>query len=343
MEGVMMRSTDQIAIAVRAEDGTIRVSSRGFPPLSRWKKTPFVRGVVNLLSMLKLGTSTLNDSLELLGIEAEEPNKFEKWISTKTGKSSNDIAMTISVVLAVIVSVGLFFLLPALLTSWLDRMIHSSVLVNLIEGSLRLLIFLSYIIGIGFIPDIRRFFAYHGAEHKVVNCYEAGKQLNVANARAMTTLNPRCGTSFLLIVMIISVLVFTLTGWSGVWWTRFFVRLALLPVVASLSYEVLMLLARWDNWATRILRWPGMQLQRLTTRQPDDSMLEVSLAAFISVLDEEERKICVPADYRLPGEEEMEEEDRFQETAAIPDAAFDGIPGAADDSAGAVQAEDIKP
>lgn len=307
MEGVMMRSPTKMAIAVRKEDGSISIARHPVAQPTGWRRWPLIRGVLNFISMLKMGTETLNESLTLLGIDEEEPNKFEKWLSEKTGKSAGDIIMVLSTLLAAALCIGVFFLIPTLAATWLGKVISSAFVVNLLEGVVRLLIFLGYVLAISLMPDIRRFFAYHGAEHKVVNCYEAGLPLNVDNADRQTTLNPRCGTSFLLIVMLISVLIFSLTGWSGAWWSRFLIRLALLPIVAAVSYEVLMLLAKHDNIVTRILRWPGMQLQRLTTRKPDRKMLEVSLAAFISVLEPEDRAACVPEDYRLPDEPAPEE------------------------------------
>ena len=314
MEGVMMRSPTKMAMAVRRDDGSVAMSHHPVEQKKGWAKVPFIRGVVNFIATLKMGFTTLNESMELLGLEEEEPTKFEKWLSEKTGKSTGDIIMLVGSVLAVGLSLGIFVLVPTLVATWLSGLIQLPVLVNLAEGVVRLLIFLGYITAITLMPDIKRFFAYHGAEHKVVNCYEAGMKLTVENAQKQTTLNPRCGTSFLLIVMIISVLVFSLTGWSGVWWTRFLVRIALLPVVAGISYEVLMLLAKRENACVRVLRWPGMQLQKLTTRQPDDAMVEVALAAFIAVLEEDERAEWAPEGYRLPDEPAEEATETEEET-----------------------------
>ncbi len=312
MEGVMMRSPSLMAMAVRKDDGSIVMARHPVQARRGWARIPLVRGVVNFIAMLKMGFTTLNESMALLGLEEEEPTKFERWLSEKTGKSTGDIVMAVGSVMAVALCLGIFFLLPTLAATWLSGFIKIPILVNLAEGGVRLAIFLLYLIGISLMPDIRRFFAYHGAEHKVVNCYEADMELTVENAQKQTTLNPRCGTSFLLIVMVISVLVFSLTGWTGVWWSRFLVRIALLPVVAAISYEVLMLLAKSNNLCVRALRWPGMQLQRLTTRQPDDAMIEVSLAAFIAVLEPEDRARCAPAGYRLPDEPAEAEEGEAQ-------------------------------
>jgi uncharacterized protein YqhQ len=302
MEGVMMRSPTKMAMAVRQENGKIVMSHHPVTPKTGWNKAPFIRGVVSFVVMLQMGFETLAESVRMLGLEEEEPGKFEKWLSKKTGKSSEDIALVVGGALAVVLCLALFIFLPNLVASGLTKLTHNPFLVNLLEGCVRLLLFIGYLAAISLMPDIRRFFAYHGAEHKVVNCYEAGLTLNVENAQKQTTLNPRCGTSFMLIVVLISVLVFSLTGWSGAWWARILIRIALLPIVTSISYEVLMLLAKNNGWFVCALRWPGMQLQRMTTREPDDSMVEVSLAAFIAVLEDEERQECAPQDYRLPDE-----------------------------------------
>ena len=301
MEGVMMRSPEKMAIAVRQENGRIVMRRDPVPQRTGVAKWPFVRGVVNFVFMLKSGMKTLNDSMEMLGIE-EEPTKFEIWLSKKTGKSVTDMVMGLGIVLGVALALGLFIVLPNLAASLLSRWIETPILVNLSEGVVRILIFTGYLVAITAMNDIKRFFAYHGAEHKTVNCFEAGQKLTVENIQKQSTQNPRCGTSFLFIVVIISILVFTLTGWRGAWWGRILIRLALLPVVASISYEVLMALARHNNVCTRVLRWPGMQFQRLTTRQPDDSMVEVARAAFVAVLNEEERAAAAPEGYRVPDE-----------------------------------------
>lgn len=304
MEGVMMRSPQGMAIAVRNPQGRIEMDRRPPHIQTGWKKWPFLRGVVNFVDMLKLSMQTLSISAKMAGLdeEEEEPSRFEQWLSRVTGKNAMDIAMNIALVLGVAFAVGLFFLLPSLLCSLAAQWIPSGMLLNILEGVIRLGIFIGYILLVSRAKEIRRFFAYHGAEHRVVNCYEAGLPLTVANAQKQRNANPRCGTSFMILVMLVSIVIFSLTGWTGSWWGKLLVRLALLPVVASVSYELLMLLARHDNILTRVLRAPGMWLQRLTTRDPEDSMVEVALAAFIAVMRPEERELCVPADYRLPDE-----------------------------------------
>lgn len=306
MEGVMMRSPQGMAIAVRDPQGHIQLDRQ--PPTAKapWKKIPLIRGVVNFVDMMKLSMQTLTISAKLAGLddEVEEPNRFEKWLSKVTGKNAMDIAMGFALVLGLAFAVGLFILLPNLISSLIQRWVPNGLLLNLVEGVLRLGIFVGYLFLVSRMKEIRRFFAYHGAEHRVVNCYEAGLPLTCENAQRQVNANPRCGTSFMILVMLVSIVVFSLTGWTGAWWGKLLLRLALLPVVASLSYELLMLLARHDNGFTCVLRAPGMWMQRLTTRDPEDAMVEVALAAFIAVMRPEERALCVPEDYRLPDEEE---------------------------------------
>ncbi len=312
LEGVMMRSpvTERLAVCVRRSDGTMAMEEKAAPVARSGPASwPFIRGVINFVKMLVIGMGTLTDSAKLLGEEyEEEPSAFEKWLAKTLHIDTDQVVLGAAVVMALVLAVGLFFVLPNLAATLVSRWVKIPILVNLIEGVIRLSIFLVYLALVSRMDEIRRTFGYHGAEHKVVNCFEADLPLTVENARKMTTRNPRCGTSFILFVMLISILVFSLTGWNGGWLGRLLIRLALLPVVASLSYELLMLLARYDNACVRVLRAPGLALQRLTTREPDDSMLECALAAFVAVLTPEQRAAQVPADYRLPTEIEPEPE-----------------------------------
>lgn len=308
MEGVMMTNPQYMtAIAVRRQDGTIALDTTPAPAGKKpwYKRVPFVRGVVNFVIMLGQGMKMLNKSMEMGGYEEleEEPTKFEKWLSEKSGKSVGDIISVVGIVLGVALAVGLFILLPQFLISLLNRAIPlSSFWMSLLEGVLRLVIFLAYMILISSMKDIRRFFSYHGAEHMTVNCYENDLPITVENVLLQSTRHPRCGTSFLLVVMVISILVFSLTGLvietGSNMFMRLGLRLALLPVVAGISYEVLMLLARYENGFVRALRAPGIALQRLTTRVPDASMCEVAIVSFAACLPEEERAARVPIDYR---------------------------------------------
>jgi len=285
LEGVMMRSPadERMSIAVRKEDGSIVIESSPATPLTRKNKfyaLPIVRGVVNFVSMLVMGYQTLTTSARLYGLEEEEPSKFEKWLSEKLGKSTETIVMGTAMVLAVILAVGLFIMLPSFVSQLFKKIIENRVVVNLIEGLTRLVIFLLYMIAATSVPDVKRVFMYHGAEHKTIACFEAGEALTPENAKKHTRFHPRCGTSFLLIVMVISILFFSVFGWDANYLTRVFSRLMLMPVVAGISYEVLKYLGKHDNALVRVLRAPGIFLQRLTTKEPDDDMLEVAIAAF---------------------------------------------------------------
>ncbi len=286
MEGVMMKAPDAIAIAVRRPDHTIVVRRNDYVSPAKkhpWMGLPFVRGTVNFLTMLSMGMNTLQQSTDMLGLLDEEPTKFEKWLSKTLGKGIDKIVMGVAIVLAVILSIGLFFVLPELFAKLLKGFwpeASMSWLVNLLSGILRILILIGYILFCAKVPEVRRTFEYHGAEHKTVYANENDLPLTPANAQKFGTLHPRCGTSFLLIVFVISIVLFTLVGYQGnsfIW--RLLSRLALLPIVAGVSYEVLKGLAHSESRLARALRWPGMQMQRLTTRPPTDEMVECAIVA----------------------------------------------------------------
>lgn len=283
MEGVMMKAPDAIAIAVRRPDGSIVVKRKDYTPLSKkhpWMGWPFVRGIINMATMLSTGMTTLEESTQMLGVMDEEPTKFEKWLAAKLGKGIDKIVMATAVVLAVILSVGLFILVPTAIERWMLNLGLSVTGATLIGGIVKILLLIGYMIFCSFVPDVRRTFQYHGAEHKTVYCHEAELPLTPENAAPFTTLHPRCGTAFLLIVFVISMLLSLVVGQNieqFIW--RFLMHLALLPIVAGVSYEVLKGLAHSESKAARILRWPGLQMQRLTTRQPDSKMLECAIVA----------------------------------------------------------------
>lgn len=286
MEGVMMKAPKAIAVAVRRPDHTIVVKRSDYHSPSekhKWMGWPFVRGIVNMGSMFSMGLNTLQASTEMLGVLEEEPSKFELWLSKKLGKGIDKIIMGVAMVLAIVLSIGLFFMLPELFARllknvWPDPAMNWAV--NLLSGLLRIIILIGYILFCAKVPDVRRTFQYHGAEHKTVYCHENDLELTPENADTFTTLHPRCGTSFLLLVFVISILLFTLLGYQGsnyIW--RLLSRLALLPVVAGVSYEALKGLAHSNTRLTRALRWPGLQMQRLTTKPPTQDMLEVAIVA----------------------------------------------------------------
>ncbi len=283
LEGVMMRSPDAVAITVRRPDGTMVVQHRSYTPLSKkhpWMGWPFLRGIVNMATMLSTGMKTLEDSTKMLGEIEEEPTKFEKWLAAKLGKSLDKVVMAVAMVLAVILALGLFMALPAGVEAGVMALGASGTLTTVVGGVTKVLILIGYMAFCSCVPDVRRTFQYHGAEHKTVYCNEHQLPLTPKNAQQFTTLHPRCGTAFLLIVMIISMVLFLFVGRDiGNFFLRFLVHLALLPVVAGVSYEVLKGLAHSESAVARVLRWPGLQMQRLTTRQPDEGMLECAIVS----------------------------------------------------------------
>ena len=249
---------------------------------------PIVRGVVTFIETLSTGMNTLTESAKLAGEDIEEePTKFEKWLSEKLGKSVESIVIGLAVILAIALSVGLFFLLPLGISSLIFGKAASvaGVWKSLTEGLVRLIIFIGYLLLCSRIKDVKRTFMYHGAEHKTIACYEAEEELTPENAAKHSRLHPRCGTNYLFLVMAVSILFFAAIGWNANFAVRLAMRIAFLPVVAGLSYEVLRLAARYDNWLTRIIRAPGMALQRITTKEPTPDMLEVAIAAFNLAMD----------------------------------------------------------
>lgn len=275
IEGVMMRGPSAVAIAVRQSNGEIVVEKQpSVMPTQRYRVLgwPLVRGTVVLIDSLVLGMKALNRSAVLAMPEEEEQ---------LTGAD-----VFLATFLAIILAVGLFIALPTGVVHYTKEFIGGVMAQNLVEGIIRIAIFLLYIIGISRMPDIRRVFMYHGAEHKAIYNLESGKPLSVENARNKSTLHPRCGTSFLLIVLVISILVFALLGEGSLLW-RVGSRLAMFPVVAGLGYEFIKLTGAYaDSWWARILMAPGLWLQNLTTSEPDDSMIEVALRALEAVLDQ---------------------------------------------------------
>ncbi len=309
LEGVMMKGTHSIATAVRGANGEITVESKYIKsPKERnvFLRLPFVRGVVNLVSQLFQGTGIIMRSAEVYGDYAE-PSKFEKWMSDKFKINPMNLIMGFSVILGIAIAVGLFVFLPNFLTGLIfeiPAMANSelhALWYSLIEGGMMLAIFVLYIVLVSIMKDIRRVFMYHGAEHKVISCYEHGLELTVENAKKMSREHSRCGTTFMFIVVAVSILIFVLINWAlgELGWLvdssqsganvlnaliRLGVKLLFLPIIAGVSYEILKLLAKSDCLFVRILRAPGMLLQKLTTKEPTDDMLEVSLTAFKTVL-----------------------------------------------------------
>ena len=297
IEGIYMRGPDKTATVIRKPDGTHVVREREYTsakkkcPIFGW---PFIRGIFVFGGAIKDGVSELMFSAENSEIEEGEPTKFDLWVEKKIGtEKAEKILMGISVVLGVLMPIALFILLPTLLSSLVDFG-DKYWLRSLCEGVLRMAIFVLFIFSTSRMKDMRRVYSYHGAEHKSIHCYEAGEELTVENVRRHTRKHPRCGTSFLFVVMIISIIFFSFVR-TDIWfpavtagWAQTLIRLAsrivLLPVVVNLSYEFNRLVGRYDNFITKALRWPGVAMQSMTTNEPTDEMIEVAIDALSRVI-----------------------------------------------------------
>ena len=306
IEGIMMRGPEKDAIVVRDKEGIrVETNDRKIPKKGSILTWPFIRGVRNFFDSQVVGVKALMRSADLSPEESqEEPSKFDQWLEKKLGNQAfQNVIVGIAVFMGLGMSILLFFLLPMLIGSFLDAWIESTLLLNLTEGIVRIIIFVCYILLVSRMAEMKRVFAYHGAEHKTIRCYEAGLPLTIENVRAQSRLHPRCGTSFLLVVMILSILVFSvastlllaavpaLAAMKGSIAYRFILigyKLLLLPVVVSISYEINRLVGRIDNKLTRILTAPGMWFQNFTTNEPDDEMIEVGIASLQAVLPAEE-------------------------------------------------------
>lgn len=296
LEGILMRGPQRQAIVCRTPDGLVEKIDelhmvKDKHPILGW---PLIRGVVTFLDSMVKGMQALTYSADLLPLEEQgEPDKIDQWIENHfSEEKAKDIIIGVAVVLGIALSVVLFILLPTLLAGLTDGLIHSPVVRNLVEGLLRIVIFLLYLWGVTRMPDVARMFAYHGAEHKTIFCYEKGLPLTVENVRPQSRFHPRCGTSFLFVVVIISILVFSLVSlkvalWDNVW-VRVGLRLLLLPVVVAISYEINRWVGRHDNLCSRILSAPGKWLQHLTTNEPDDEMIECAIRALELVIPEKQ-------------------------------------------------------
>jgi len=290
IEGIMMLGPEKSAIAVRRADGEIDLKVDNCKKLTerfKFLSIPFIRGIVGLFESMKRGFAALNHASSIAIEEIdEEPSKFEKWLEKKFGSKAVEKAiMGIATVFGIAIPILLFFFLPTLLAGVLDTYIPWRIVKNLIEGFIRILIFLLFMFSVSRMKDMKRVFSYHGAEHKSIFCYEAGKELTVENVKSFSKEHPRCGTSFLFSVMIISVLVFSVVSWSNPW-IRMAMRLVLIPVVVGISYEANRIIGRYDNWFTKMMRAPGLWFQTFTTFEPDDSMIEVAIAALREVIPE---------------------------------------------------------
>ncbi|HEK4609016.1 TPA: DUF1385 domain-containing protein [Clostridioides difficile] len=286
IEGVMMQSKDKRAVAVRKSDGEIALKEDRIKSWVRDKnidKIPFVRGSFVMIDTMIQGIKSLNFSSEFFMEEAEE-DKFDLFIKKIFKDKANDIIIIFSLVIAMLLSAGLFIFIPTLVGGAFSKVMPNDFMLNLIEGIIRIAILFAYIVLISRSKDIERVFQYHGAEHKSIYFYENDLELTVENARKFKRLHPRCGTNFLFIVMAVSIILFAFFGWPNPI-LRIFMRIICVPIVAGLSYEVIRVLGKYDNGFTKIIAYPGMMLQYFTTKEPDDEQLEVALEALKAVVD----------------------------------------------------------
>ena len=307
IEGIMMRGPEKDAIVCRTKDGlNIEVTERRLPKAGSPLKWPLIRGVVNFFDAQFTGVRAILKSADLNPDEEwnEEPSKLDLWLEKKLGNEKfQQLLIYGAAVLGLLMSIGLFFLLPMIIGGVFDGVVKSMVGINLIEGIVRMVIFMAYMILISRMNEMKRLFAYHGAEHKTIRCYELGLPLTVENVRAQTRMHPRCGTSFLLVVMILSILVFSvassalleafpaLAAMRGSFGYRMLMiafKLMLLPLVVAIAYEINRWVGKHDNAFTRILTAPGLWMQNFTTNEPDDGMIEVAITAVSAVLPEQE-------------------------------------------------------
>ncbi len=289
MEGVMMQGPDRVALAMRLPSGELYLKTKLKKKQSRAAKIPFVRGIVSFANALVGGMGTLMESAEILETYApeeyaEEEGKLEAWINKKFGeKAAWNFLITTALLFAIAISLVFFVILPTWVVNFLGRWVQSAIVLNLVEGILRILMFVGYVAAIRGMNDIKTLFQYHGAEHKSIHCYENNRVLCPENAEEFYTLHPRCGTSFLVFVLIVSLLLFSFLGWPNLA-MRILSRILLIPVIASISYELLRWAGRSNGMVVRILSWPGLQLQRLTTAEPNRDQLEVALLSLKAVL-----------------------------------------------------------
>ena len=304
IEGIMMRGPEKDAIVVRTKEGLkIDVKPRKVPAKGSVSTWPLIRGAVNFFDAQVTGVKALMYSADLSPEETEEPSKLDKWLEEKLGNEKfQKVIIGLAVAMGMGLSIVLFFLLPMLVSSLFDKWIPNTLVLHLVEGLVRMVIFMAYMVLVSRMSEMKRVFAYHGAEHKTIRCYEAGLPLTVENVRAQTRMHPRCGTSFLLVVMILSILVFSVASSlllsivpaleliRGSFLYRLVMilyKLLMLPLIVAIAYEINRWVGRHDNAFTRILTGPGMWLQNFTTNEPDDEMIEVGIAAVEAVLPEE--------------------------------------------------------
>ena len=303
LEGIMMKAGGTYSIALRQQDKKIRISDHKYTTVRdkhKLLRLPIIRGVINMVESFILSYKVLGISADAYGLEEEEPTKFEKWLEKTFGKSILDIVMVFAGVLGVALGFGLFFYLPMLVTKGLDTLAGGNLgwFKNVIEGCLRIGIFVLYVWAVSFMNDIKRTFQYHGAEHKTIFCYEQGLDLTVENVRAQKRFHPRCGTSFIFVVLIVSIIFASFITWDALW-MRLLIKLPMLPLIVGLSFEFIMYAGKHDNLFTKILSAPGLWMQQMTTKEPDDAQSEIAIPAVKYTLKDEYPDFET---YAVPGE-----------------------------------------
>ena len=295
IEGVMMKRGEETALATRCDDGRVDIQKNTFVSVKKKVKLlglPLIRGVVGFIESMVLSFKTMNASTEVLGIEEEE-GKFEKWLKKHLGIGITDIIMVIGMVLGVALAVGLFMVLPSYATGLIEKLtVPEGETLNqyaksAIDGGIKVVIFISYLLLVSLMKDIRRVFEYHGAEHKSIACYEAGLELTPENARNCTRFHPRCGTSFMFVMILVGIFVGMFIPAEWEWWARSLTKLATLPITMGLGYEFIKLAGKHDNIITRILSAPGLLMQRITVLEPTDDMIECAIAAVKEVIPDD--------------------------------------------------------
>lgn len=290
MEGIMMRNGSEYSVAVRKENGEIEVKKetyKGVGSKCKLFRLPFIRGIFSFVDSLVLGMKSLNYSASLFmedGEEEEEPGRFEKWLQKKFGDKAEKVIMDLTIVISIILAMGIFMVFPTWVSTLMKPLLGNGIWMALFEGVLRIAIFIAYVGLISLMPDIKRTYMYHGAEHKCINCIEHGLPLTVENVMKSSKEHKRCGTSFLLIVMVISILFFLVIRPETLW-LRLVSRILLIPVIAGVSFEFLRLAGNSDNPVVNLLSKPGLMLQGLTTKEPDEKMAEVAICAVEAVFD----------------------------------------------------------
>lgn len=289
MEGIMMRKGSEYSVAVRKENGEIEVKKetyKGVGSKCKLFRLPFIRGIFSFVDSLVLGMKSLNYSASLFmeDGEEEEPGRFEKWLQKKFGDKAEKVIMDLTMVISIILAMGIFMVFPTWVSTLMKPLLGNGIWMALFEGVLRIAIFIAYVGLISLMPDIKRTYMYHGAEHKCINCIEHGLPLTVENVMKSSKEHKRCGTSFLLIVMVISILFFLVIRPETLW-LRLVSRILLIPVIAGVSFEFLRLAGNSDNPVVNLLSKPGLMLQGLTTKEPDEKMAEVAICAVEAVFD----------------------------------------------------------